>query len=652
MLGAKAFVTEEESRKKRGEKRYTYSPPKSEKELKGTPPPNMSGPGVLGPPPQGRSSGAEPKLTRWSQWSPHHAANPPGSGTQKDMESRSTEATGEALEVKMTSLSSRSKPVRVSHSLCEEEKEAVQQRNIKIQRSLQEMGIPCDMAYVPPIAVLGSGGGLRAMVALMGTLSEMKTQNLLDSILYLCGVSGSTWCMSALYKNKDWSSQVEEREEEMVEMLTTGTVSVWKKWKRIFKDVDDENYSLTDLWTGIIVYHIVKEENKEHLSSCTDETMVNPYPIFAAIDNRRWVNKAQHEKVWFEITRHEAGYPAYGAFVETSVFGSHFKAGEHTEKKEEMDMLYLQGLCGSAIGDMRENIKCIIEWIIHHIFSDAEVIMDITLSSQKGDHCGCKHCTKVLLLFDLHVAFHSEEDCKPILRKLMATQEGEEYRQLQKIHKTWEMQNREEQEMHISEVTEIILVSINEKMFNLLKKMLNLVINWTWGTKFNFLYQFPNTGLPSDLVQDEKIHLIDAGLSNNCGYPLVLRPERQVQIILSFDFSTGDPFKTVRQAAEYSKKNNIPFPFIPAVSEKEKACPSDCYIYRGKNTPTVMHFPLFNKVNCGDAEKIKEMWKIYGTTKTSFTEEEIQGLLAASKKNVRNNQDKIIAEIKKAVKAQ
>lgn len=46
---------------------------------------------------------------------------------------------------------------------------------------------------VPNIVVLGSGGGLRAMIALLGTLVELKNQNILDAVMYLCGVSGSTW---------------------------------------------------------------------------------------------------------------------------------------------------------------------------------------------------------------------------------------------------------------------------------------------------------------------------------------------------------------------------------------------------------------------------------------------------------------------------
>ncbi|MBN3296279.1 PA24C phospholipase, partial [Amia calva] len=512
----------------------------------------------------------------------------------------------------------------------------------------------------PQIAVLGSGGGLRAMLALMGTLSELGAQNLLDSILYLCGVSGSTWCMSSLYKEKDWSSRVEEREKEMVETLTTGYVTLMSKWDRVLKAVKDENYSLTDIWTGKIVYDIVKKVKPTRLS---DETMVNPYPIFAVVDKWRLDHKEEHDKgVWFEITRHEAGYPGYGAFVDTSVFGSRFKAGEITERKEEMDMLYLQGLCGSTIGDMKMNMKeiqirC---WASRATRTASMLLAQILRVSglywRDGTPGTCRSGdTRVLqatapfhspALFSLkcHICpDHPSSDLMPrsATRNLDHTTPahqqtppppgprcpfvcfshcpptrlymllwntilpssfircfddgGENKALLSNMKDSWDQKNEEEQADLFLILEMTIRVTINSP------KLLKILSNWIWGTKFNFLHEFSSRedDLPSVLVQDEKIYLVDAGLANNCGYPLVLRPDRQVQLILSFDFSAGDPFLTVHQAAEYCKKNNIPFPDIPVVSEEEKDNPSDCYIYSGENTPTVMHFPLFNKANCG-----------------------------------------------------
>ncbi|KAG7252467.1 hypothetical protein CRUP_038306 [Coryphaenoides rupestris] len=46
---------------------------------------------------------------------------------------------------------------------------------------------------VPNIAILGSGGGQRAMVGMLGSLYQMGKEGLLDAALYVSGVSGSTW---------------------------------------------------------------------------------------------------------------------------------------------------------------------------------------------------------------------------------------------------------------------------------------------------------------------------------------------------------------------------------------------------------------------------------------------------------------------------
>lgn len=47
----------------------------------------------------------------------------------------------------------------------------------------------------------------------------------------------------------------------------------------------------------------------------------------------------------------------------------------------------------------------------------------------------------------------------------------------------------------------------------------------------------------SYLVKTKLISLIDAGLAINSAYPLVLRAKRRADLIISFDFSSGDPFE-------------------------------------------------------------------------------------------------------------
>lgn len=46
---------------------------------------------------------------------------------------------------------------------------------------------------IPVIAVMATGGGIRAMTSLYGQLAGLKELGLLDCVSYITGASGSTW---------------------------------------------------------------------------------------------------------------------------------------------------------------------------------------------------------------------------------------------------------------------------------------------------------------------------------------------------------------------------------------------------------------------------------------------------------------------------
>lgn len=50
---------------------------------------------------------------------------------------------------------------------------------------------------VPTVAFGGSGGGYRAMLAVLGYADEMKKSGLWDLLMYVAGVSGSCWSLAA-----------------------------------------------------------------------------------------------------------------------------------------------------------------------------------------------------------------------------------------------------------------------------------------------------------------------------------------------------------------------------------------------------------------------------------------------------------------------
>uniref|UniRef100_A0A8C0WZL3 PLA2c domain-containing protein n=1 Tax=Castor canadensis TaxID=51338 RepID=A0A8C0WZL3_CASCN len=172
--------------------------------------------------------------------------------------------------------------VRITPELQKEEKEAVDNRKLQVVMSLNKLGIKADEA--PVIAVLGSGGGLRAHFACLGVLSEMKKHGLLDVITYLAGVSGSTWALSSFYTN---SGNMEHIEADLEHRFDPENWSIWDSLQKTIEAASLENYSLTDFWAYIVVSRQTREFQDSLLSSIKKhvEKGTLPYPIFAAIDN-------------------------------------------------------------------------------------------------------------------------------------------------------------------------------------------------------------------------------------------------------------------------------------------------------------------------------------------------------------------------------
>ncbi|KAI1503902.1 acyl transferase/acyl hydrolase/lysophospholipase [Biscogniauxia marginata] len=94
--------------------------------------------------------------------------------------------------------------VRVSDQLCDEEKEYLARRKKVVTMALakyldlDESDVHPD--DVPTISVCGSGGGLRALVAGTGSLLATQEDGLYDCVTYTSGVSGSCW-LQAIYNS-------------------------------------------------------------------------------------------------------------------------------------------------------------------------------------------------------------------------------------------------------------------------------------------------------------------------------------------------------------------------------------------------------------------------------------------------------------------
>uniref|UniRef100_A0A3B4BLG1 Phospholipase A2, group IVC (cytosolic, calcium-independent) n=1 Tax=Pygocentrus nattereri TaxID=42514 RepID=A0A3B4BLG1_PYGNA len=543
-----------------------------------------------------------------------------------------------------------SSEVRIGHSLSEAERQHLARRRKTVLQCLKQNGISCSEDEVPNIALLGSGGGLRAMIALLGLVSQLKEEGLLDCIMYLSGVSGSTWCMASLYKELDWSTKLETVKENIVQRLADGSVSWLKRGLKLAKyHSEKDNFTLTDVFSALIVSHMVKEIDEHKVSEQRSNYTNEPYPIYTVIDK-----KCKHEGLnadpWFEITPDESGYSLTGAFVDSSCWGSEFENGKKIKDQPEMDMLYLQGLCGSAFGDIGQHLNLLYE-ALKYLITDKVGCAEESHTPQTQDVQN--GYLMLLTLVELNLCVLRKEDPTVHLRTmkdLLKDKYDEAKNMTVHLEKLMTSEGKlPESELKdytlsvCSSVTDMFKVwGVSDDFWFYILRSIEKTVKWIWGTTYNYLFAMEAQDVDLSIIYSEKRDYMDAGLLLNIPFFSVLRKERKIDLIISLDCNCLTPFKSVVRAAELCQDLNIPFPEVVAPPEGTEL--QDFYVFRGYGkAPTVVHIPLFNAVNCKG--EILEWMKKYHTFRLDYSRSEITDLMEKAGVNIKNNKEKLLKVI-------
>uniref|UniRef100_UPI003AAF4A4D cytosolic phospholipase A2 gamma-like n=1 Tax=Centroberyx gerrardi TaxID=166262 RepID=UPI003AAF4A4D len=373
--------------------------------------------------------------------------------------------------------------VRGSQSLSAGEQEFVLKRKQTVLESLSRLGINSTLDSVPHIALLGSGGGQRAAVALIGSLYQMKEEGLLDSVLYLGGVSGSAWSMASLYSDPRWSADLDGA----VSRLSGPGVGLDEALAWLGERAEEEHFSLTDIWGLITAAGIMNQVDLRHLSEDLDRNGINPYPIYSAIDHNCQQSGPMEGK-WFEVTPHEAGFTDLGLFVNISRLGSRFGEAETEDGGLQMDMVKLQGVAGSAIADEQSLVNSMPDWLRApaqvHSFWD---VLDLYM---RGSHTLDKLVDLVRNNMADPTALSELDDLQKTLRENLnlnpfASFGKKSPEERRKILERWS------QEM--LKPIETWSQSLEEGPYKdyaswLIKDVFPLIGRWEWGTT---LYQYP-----------------------------------------------------------------------------------------------------------------------------------------------------------------
>ncbi|KAM4690511.1 cytosolic phospholipase A2 delta-like [Rhinophrynus dorsalis] len=525
--------------------------------------------------------------------------------------------------------------VRLGFDLCDKENTFLQQRQKVVSTALKKvLQLKKDLVgeEVPVVAIMATGGGARAMSCLYSHLSALQKMGLLDCITYIAGASGSTWTMSKLYDDPDWSQkELSEQISDVKKHITRTKTRAFsmerlKYYQQELQQAakDGHRTSFSDLWGLMIesMFYDGKNESKLSDQQPALEKGQNPLPLYLAMNVKNDKISTLDFKEWCEFTPYEVGLLKYGASIRTEDFGSEFYMGRLMKKNPEPRICYLQGLWGNVF-----SLNLVDTW---YLTTHMDTFWDHWLKDNIKD------------IDNEEIRLRRESANR---KTHMLTPTSTFGRMLKGV-----LTNRPIDGEHQNFL----------RGFQLHKDYHQHGNFCTW--KDCHLDSFPNKLTPLA----ENLCLVDAGYYINASFPPLLRPERKVDIILSFDYTLDTPFLSVEQTCSYCATQGIGFPKV-ALSGEDKKKHKECYRFiddDNPNAPIVLHFPLVNdtfqmykepgvlrspeEMSEGDVG-VTGFLSPYFLTNFTYNEHDFDKLMRLTQYNVQNNRSVILDALRTAV---
>lgn len=290
--------------------------------------------------------------------------------------------------------------VRVSEHLCDDEKTFLSRRRKFTAAALARyLGLDeseVDPDDVPVIAISGSGGGLRALVAGTGSFLATAEDGLFDCVTYTSGVSGSCWLQS-LYNSSitgnDFQRSIDHLRARLgihiaypptaFSSLVSAPTNKYLLAGLVEKLKGDTGarIGLVDAYGMLLAARLLVPKgelgvNMKDFKLSNQREYIqfgqNPMPIYTAVrheipeleekepDDTRPVSEEAKDRAkkeawfqWFEMTPYEFFCEEFAAGIPTWAMGRKFKAGvdvseEKNYRLPEVRMPLLLGIWGSA----------------------------------------------------------------------------------------------------------------------------------------------------------------------------------------------------------------------------------------------------------------------------------------------------------------
>lgn len=257
--------------------------------------------------------------------------------------------------------------VRNEASLCHQEEDYVCRRKLfkvkpALERFLEETIPAARNDKIPTIAIVASGGGVRAMLTILGVLKGLEQLGLLNAVTYISALSGSTWAIGPwLSSGKDIDEICDHLTSKVPaltvpNMLATVAHCMTSDIPSSIRKCFSQTHTLVDYYGSTLLQGFLDFDpfngniNPTYLSQQLDSHNVEadvPFPIYTTIS---FDTESNH--TWYECTPFEFGQ-TFGNnvhYIPIWSLGRHFNGGYSQDFAPEISLGTLLGTFGSAFG--------------------------------------------------------------------------------------------------------------------------------------------------------------------------------------------------------------------------------------------------------------------------------------------------------------
>uniref|UniRef100_A0A672TPL3 Phospholipase A2 n=1 Tax=Strigops habroptila TaxID=2489341 RepID=A0A672TPL3_STRHB len=442
--------------------------------------------------------------------------------------------------------------LRLGFDLCAEEQDFVCKRKKVVAAALKNvLHLDEDLQedeQVPVVAVMTTAGGVRSMTAMLGSLLALQDLGVLDCVLYISGLSATTWTMAKLYEDANWSRKDlrgpigDIRKHVIKSKMHCFSLDHMKYYEKELCERKQEGHKLsfTDLWGLFIDCMLHHQGSTQKLS---DQQLAvnqgqNPLPIYLSLNVKDDFSTLDF-KEWVEFTPYEVGFLKYGAFVRSEDFGSEFFMGHLMKKIPESRICFLEG----DLLSISEN----------HFYN---YIIDPALPKKPHEQATCLSVPKGCL--------------SNTLREMMTGR------------------------------------PVVSTYHNFLKG-LQLHNKYLENERFHMWKDTVLDSSPNQLnAMDDYLKLVDTAFFINTSCPPILRPERKADVILHLNYSGGSQTLPLDLFSKYCLEHGIPFPSTELRQEDWEHL-KECYVFEDSlEAPILAYFPLV----CDTFQKYKAPSKL------------------------------------------